>query len=416
MDALVEQPLARAALRGEPIIPTIIPTTYWISQGIAEPIAYSMERFQFQLVDRKYTFAHVIYFGPATTDIDFIPHHDLLVSHWRRYIKNLTERGRAKAFFIERFQLRQSVLDIIVPTLMQQLGQLGELGLCDCSIGRNGLLLISKYLSKNRSLKRLLLNENQIEDVDIAKALSSAVKYHPSMEEVCLSHCGLGNNLDILPEILGGCNHLKTLRLNGNNIGSESIAQIKAFLAGNQTLTCLRLDNNLLSDADALHISAALKMNTNLHYLYLKGNAFSYHGKKKMMDTILDAASLNSIVESNHNCEIVFSFPVAASHINEKFWSPERKAQSKIILALYGVGDIAQAAQYFRDVPLELIPYGLELIQKELDCLEQHDAISFGMKNAPSHILSRLFCFLRVWNLPWLFNNGVQPMQICSEA
>jgi len=394
-----------------PII--IMPTSYWTSQGLNENIAYGLERFQYQLLDRKTIYAHVIYLEPATPNVEFIPHHDMLLHHWKRYMTSLVERGRAKAFFIERIQLHQSVLDVVVPPLMEKVGELGELGLCKCSIDHNGLLLLSKYLSKNRTLKRLLLNENVIEDVDVARALSLAVKDHPTMEELCVSHCELGTNVDVLPEILGGCNRLKTLRLNENKISSQNVAHIGALLASPDTsLATLRLDKNLLSDVDAVHFTAALKSNTNLKYLYLTGNNITDVGKEKITTAVLDTTSLNSIADSNHNCEIVYSTlgtPGLASHINEKYWSTKRKVQSKILLALYGMNnETLSSIQYFRDLPLELIPHGLELIQKHLDCLEQHDTISVHMKNKPNILLGRMYCLLRVWNLPWLFVNAVR--------
>ena len=54
--------------------------------------------------------------------------------------------------------------------------------------------------------KKLLLGGNQIEDVEVASALSFAVKTHLANEDLCISHCGLCKNSDILPEILSSVN------------------------------------------------------------------------------------------------------------------------------------------------------------------------------------------------------------------
>jgi len=317
-------------------------------------------------------------------------------------MKNLIERGRTKAFFIEKFQLHPSVLEIMLPSLLQ-MKQLGEIGLCQCSIDHNGLLLLSKYLSCNHTLKRLLLNQNHVDDIDVANALSSAIKNHPTMEELCISRCGVGNNVDVLTAILGGCNKLKILRLNSNNISSLGSNHIGAFIACNPVLTTLRLDSNLLSDVDAPELALALKTNTNLKYLYLKGNRFSDDGKEVMMRAVLNATSLNSIADSNHQCETVYGSPVMTSHINEKYWPTKRKVHSKVLIALYGMDSGTSAVQYFNHVPLELIPYGLELIQKE-----QNDVTSLhNMNNQRSDHLIRMFHFLRAWHMPWIFDNGV---------
>ena len=413
-----DQPLRRRVSTSYEDAPLILPTGYWISQGIDEPTAYGIEHFQCQLVDRKFIYAHVIYIEPITRNVERIPHHEMLVSHWKRYMKNLVEHGRAKAFFIDKFQLHQSVLDVIVPSL-HFMGQLAELGFCNCSLDRNGLLLVSKFLSQNHTLKRLLLNDNHIEDDKVAETLSLAVTKHPNLEELCISHCGVGNNVTVLPKILMGCNNLKILRLNGNNIGSDGITHIGHFLSSNPYLTSLRLDENLLSDNDAGHIAAALKSNSNLHYLHLNGNEFTSKGKNELITAVLDTTSLNSIVDSNHNCEIAFRSPIVTSHMNEKYWSTKRKIQSKVLLALYGIMDNTNNTtpaiiRYFNHVPLELIPHGLVLIQQELDCLVPHYVVDFSMKNQPRQLLGRMFDFVRVWNLPWLFGNGVA--QGCGDV
>ena len=57
--------------------------------------------------------------------------------------------------------------------------------------------------------------------------------------------------------------------------------------------------------------------------------------------------------------------------------------------------------QYFNEIPLELIPHVLELIQTELACLEKHDAPSFSVENEPRRLLTRMFGFLR--ELPCLY-------------
>lgn len=397
-----QPPLLRGLHEDNPRAPAIIMSKeYWLSQGFDTHTAYSMEAFQCQLVDRKFTYGHVICFEPATPNIS-IPHHDVLVQHWTKYMQNLLERGRAKSLFIERFELQYSSLNMIVPSVLKM--HLSELGICNCRINANGLLLVAKALSQNHTLKRLLLNENQIDDIHVARTLSVAVKNHPTLQELCISHCGVGTNADVLPTILYGCSNLKTLRLNENNISSNNIAYIRYFIASNPSLTCLRLDKNLLSDTDATQLAAALTTNTNLQYLYLKGNDFTDEGKEELMKVVFDTTSLNAIATSNHNCEVVFNSKVLTSHINENpTWSRKRKIQSKILLALYGMTNETSVIQYFNDVPFELIPHALELIQKELD-----DGF-FSIHNEPRQLLSRTFHFLRVWNVPWLFTNGVQP-------
>jgi len=373
-----------------------------VAKGVDALTAFSLEAFQRTVHTSYNTDAHTISLEPAMS-AEVIPHHGELVPHWEHYMKKVVERARATTFVIHTFQLRQSSLDVIVPSVMQ-LERLAELGLCKCSIDRDGLLFLSKFLAKNISLKRLLLNDNRIDDIEVAHALSLALKHHPRMEELCVSRCGVGSDGRILPVLLDGCARLEVLRLNENGI--ETGARIGAFLAGNPSLDTLRLDGNSLSDADASGFALALKTNTNLQYLYLKGNDFTDAGVDEITAGVLDATSLNSIATSNHECEVSFGSSVGTSNINEKPCSTKRKVQSKILIALYGVcsGRVVwrghmSPVQYFRDVPLELISHGLELIQ------QKSVTASYSCDESRAQ-LSRMFCFIRSWNVPWMFEGA----------
>ena len=384
----------------------ILSSAYWMSQGIDTHTSVALETFQCQLCDRKFLNSSVIYIEPQVPNV-IITHQDILKLHWIKYIQRLIEVGRVTAFFVERFQLNLPIIDVIVPSLLQ-MPYIKELGLCNCNVDTNGLLLLAKNLKQNNTLKRLLLNENQIVDVDVANELSHAIEHHPTLQELCISHCGIGTNEHILPSILNGCSNLKILRLNENNISSKNITHIGEFLSCNPMLSCLRLDRNLLVDDDAKHLAEALSTNSNLQYLYIKGNDFTDTGKEQLMRTVMDTTSLNSIAESNHECEIVFNESVATSYINDKYWSRKRKVQYKTLLTLYGMSKETPVIHYFNEIPLELIPHVLELIQTELACLEKHDAPSFIVENEPRQLLTRMFCFLR--ELPCLYAGETQQL------
>jgi len=382
----------------------ILSSSYWMSQGIDTHTSVALETFQCQLVSRKFLNSSVIYIEPQVPNV-IIPHQDILKLHWVKYMQRLIEVGRVTAFFVERFHLRLSIIDVIVPSLLQ-MPYIKELGLCNCNVDTNGLLLLAKTLNKNYTLKRLLLNENQIVEADVANELSHAVEHHSTLQELCISHCGIGTNEHILPLILKGCSNLKVLRLNENNISSKNITHIGEFLSGNPLLSCIRLDRNLLVDDDAKHLSEALSTNNNLQYLYIKGNEFTDIGKEQLMRAVLDTATLNSIAESNHETEIVFNESVLSSYINDKYWPRKKKVQYKILLTLYGINNETPVIQYFNEISLELIPHVLELIQTELDCLEKHDAPSFIVENEPRQLLTRMFCLLR--ELPCLYAGETQ--------
>ena len=217
-----------------------------------------------------------------------------------------------------------------------------ELYLDDCDLDRTGLLSVADFISKKRTLQKLLLNGSAINDLDAAKALASALETHPHIDEVCLVGCDLGNNLDALDEMLVGCKNCSSLLLNDNQIDSSGFARIANFLATNQFLAKLRLIDNLLSDADADSVMSALAMNTYLLKLELKNNRMTDIGRKAVEKAVFDTASLNSIAGSNHYCKIELGSTMdegdrlaEVGQINCSSMTRKDKIWCKIFSALY---------------------------------------------------------------------------------
>ena len=111
----------RLAIMNEPLwkhLDTpILSSAYWMSQGIDTHTSVALETFQCQLVSRKFLNSSVIYIEPQVPNV-VISHQDILKLHWIKYMQRLIEVGRVTAFFVERFQLHLSTLDVIVPSLL----------------------------------------------------------------------------------------------------------------------------------------------------------------------------------------------------------------------------------------------------------------------------------------------------------
>ena len=126
--------------------------------------------------------------------------------------------------------------------------------------------------------------------------------------------------------------------------------------------------------------------------------------------------SMDSIVESNHTC---LTYTLSAdqrsrlqkevSMINscDDSDSIGQKIRKKVVLALCGVDGSIFDLSHFNDLPLQLMPRILELIQEHT--IHRRIAVDFASKELEKDALSRLFHMLRAWELPLLFENLHNP-------
>jgi len=392
---------------------TIIPASHWISIGYSQVDAQLMENLQLEI--KKYCDGE---FGSDVRDIELrgrrndntLPYHDMLLPHWKKFAKAI--HGRASVENIEFYNLclPPPVLDIMFPTF--QSINLISLSLGNIAWGSDGYQRLLSFLNDNRSLKKLIMGEERINDLSTASSLSDAVRDHPTLETLGLIHCGL-NNTAILKKILEGCTRLKGMRKLGigmNNIGSDSVTVLADFIRSNN-----------MSDDDALVLASALTQNTNLEDLDLSKNDITEAGEKTLLKAVYDPTSMDSIIESNHTCKI-YTYDSRIPSIkaqrppleqevlrinnnDDRDISIRRKIRHKVVLALCGYGSNVELfdLSYLNDLPLQLMPRVLELIQ------EHSQSRSRAVITMPNQLekdaLSRLFHTLRGWELPLIFEN-----------
>ena len=252
--------------------------------------------------------------------------------------------------------------------------------------------------------------------------MSDAVRDHPTLEVVGLINCGL-NNIAILKKILEGCRRMRKLGLGMNNIGSDAVAVLADFIRSNHPLKILDLIYNNISDDDALVLSSALTQNTNLEDLDLSKNDITEAGEKIILKVVYDPTSMDSIIESNHKCRIYTHDTRISSIIAQRppleqavlrinnnddcDISIRRKIRKKVVLAFCGYGSNVELfdLSYLNDLPLQLMPRVLELIQKHTVTRR----VEVKRIQLEKDALTRLFHTLRGWELPLLFENLRSP-------
>lgn len=389
---------------------TIIPASHWISMGYSELDARLMEKLQQDMKNyRDGSDETEIRLEGRMGPIAVLPYHDILLPHWNSLFKALNGRTSTKRLFFTGISLPASVLDIMFPVLQSM--NLEALGLIKVGWGENGLLKLSSFLSGNSSIKQLLIGWDTI-DESVASALSDAINNHPSIKTIRISNCGY--NTAVLRIFLEGCKELNILTLTDEDLGgSEAIAPLADFIRGNHPLETLDLSYNKISDNEAVLLVAALKKNTNLKRMHLHNNKITEEGEKALLKAIYNPTSMDSIIESNHSCK-VYTYeksPTAKAQrppietevfsINREDITIRQKIRRKVVLALCRVDGGLFDLSHFNDLPLQLMPRVLELIQGHTKMRES--------KNTPLQLekdaLSRLFHTLRGWELPLLFNN-----------
>ena len=260
------------------------------------------------------------------------------------------------------------------------------LHLISTNIGSDIFHHLSTFLQVNTTLTKLDIGGGDgIPDVSVASSLSDAIHNHPTLEELEFVCCDLlSGNTNILRRILEGCTKLKTLMITyEDEMSNEGATAVADFIERNHPAEGIMLNVNNLSDSHTKILASSLKRNTNLRVFDLKedGN-YTETGRKILLDVLFDATSMDSIVTSNHSC-------ILMSQDMNNFWSSldvlstrsdleveiekinrledasiSQKIRRKVVLALCGTDGELFDLRHFNDIPLQLMPRVLELIQE----------------------------------------------------
>jgi len=425
---------------------TILPASYWISIGYSNEEAEAMEEIQKDM--KKYcdgddevimieSDLSVLDYGKTTIELlggcpgrEVTPHHDMMLPHWKKFAKALIGRVSVEILTIVGISLPVSVLDIIFPTL--QTMNLSDLRLVDVGLSNEGMLRLSSFLRPNKTIWNLILGVKGVDDLSVATSFSDAIINHPKLLGLSMGGCGSNIASGVIPKILHGCSKLEQVDLAlEDNFVSDGIAAISDFIGCNHPVGLVKLNNMKIIDIDSdiAVLVSALKQNTKLWQLDLRNDDITEEGKKALLKSMFDPTNMDSIVKSNHSC-IPFTFKVSQQSpkelsvrdlynssitarrpilerevifINGLSISIKQKIRKKVVLALCGIDGELFDLSHFNNLPLQLMPRVLALIQ-------EHSWSRVALvRSKPNQLerdaLSRLLHTLRGWELPLLFEN-----------
>ena len=404
---------------------TIIPVSDWISIGYSEDDALLMNQIQGDMKHyRDNEDEDTIVLGEESSNSRYQP-NDWMIPHWKELFKALHGRTIVDTFYIRHINLL-SVLDIMFPALQSM--NLEKLGLKGTDLGTDGLQSLISFLKRNSSLHELYIDINGdiIDDMTVASTFSDALKEHPTLNKLLLYNGGL-NNANVLRIILEGCTRLNHVELN-DNIGSEAVGVLFDFISGNHPTEYLFLQHNKITDSDTILLASALNKNTNLTQFDLSGNDnITEEGEKTLLNALFDPTGMDSIIESNHTC-IVHTYDVKSDtaiaqrplfeqevfKINLDGGSVKQKIRKKVVLALCGQDGELFDLSHLNDLPIQLMPRVLELIQEHSQSrtkgiTNSAQTVEDFVHGVPNQLekdaLTRLFHTLRGWELPLLFEH-----------
>jgi len=284
-------------------------------------------------------------------------------------------------------------------------------------------LLIS---TAEKDVEELEIERISMPPLSIVRSLSNAIANHQHLKTVTLQRCGMSNT-SLLRTFLAGCSRMKYIDLEDNEITSQGAIAIADCISTNpDRLQAFFLNNNNISDGDMIVLSSALKLNTHLLLIELRDNDVTEQGWKVLHKARFDAANMNSLIDCNHTCVVAVddevmkdsNMPLQVAEVimingnmdsdGEVFPTQtpiKEKIRKKVVLALCGVEGELFDLSLLNDVPLQLMPRVLELIQehttsRQLYCEDEDDD-----EQLEKDALSRLFHILRAWELPLLFDN-----------
>mmetsp|Transcript_19470 Transcript_19470/g.41010 ORF Transcript_19470/g.41010 Transcript_19470/m.41010 type:complete len:491 (+) Transcript_19470:243-1715(+) len=287
-----------------------------------------------------------------------------MICHWANFSMAMRacDDDTFESCEIYRINLAPEVLNILIPALSLQ--HIQELSLNDNDLGSIGISAVAAFLKVNRSLEKLDLSNNEMDDLDSVRLLSKAMRNHSRLERLELKRCRIGENSDILRAILQSNVHY--VDLDGNGIGSSGAVELSNFIESNESMKSISLSFNKFNDGDAAILSKSLRKNTHMKYMYLWNNAFSSFGTKTMFAAIFDASCMEAMYESNHNCNIHLSQPLNAIHAINRHHSRERNRKVKIFLALRASRLGVFNTSYIDNVPFVMMHYVIFLLQGDV--------------------------------------------------
>eukprot|EP01080_Neovahlkampfia_damariscottae_P003858 gene3858-7018_t len=158
-----------------------------------------------------------------------------------------------------------------------------ELSLYTNLINGDGAFLISESLKINKSLFKLDLSENKLNENEIQRFSKNLNSFHSSLQKLYLENNKITDSgLSVLMDELKTNPNLKYLSLKSNRISYKGADLISKMLVKNHFLETFDLGNNSIGDKGATYIFDSLRFNNTLQELKIHKNEITNLGIKNL--------------------------------------------------------------------------------------------------------------------------------------
>jgi len=299
---------------------SIIPDSYWLSQGYNQIYANAMRSLQLSMLMASVQLLllrsrskdnEISISNEMVNNINMLPenillHDDSLLPVWQQL-------GEAAASFsdhqIEDRKLSISIANIEVPSNVMKILtaafekiSLQTLHFENNRICSDGLIGLTNLLRKNSSAS-LILSKNEVYNYEVLSLAEATSK--GSYEFILLDQ--ISRRIEFDEVVVSRLLSLRNVGLINSHLGSAVLdaTVISRHLANNPPINCLYLNGNLFSDDDAVLFAQSLQSNTNLSQLWLRNNNFTDNGIKALYKCVYNDESLNLMHDANATCEMV---------------------------------------------------------------------------------------------------------------
>ena len=213
-------------------------------------------------------------------------------------LEGLKQISTLKVLDLNNNKDRSKKISAAITYVITKNKSLERLSLSNNNLNDNGIIKIAQSLCKHSNLKLINLQRNNI-TTKTAEALASIISSNTGLEELYLGNNQLQLGAAKISTALRNISSLKVLDLRNNNIPEEVADELSVAIVANNTLEKLWLNGNHLGSSTVMIVNALNEV-TTLKELTINDNK---NKSEELAPTIASAITKNKLLEVLSLCD-----------------------------------------------------------------------------------------------------------------